>query len=554
VNENQDTLQAPPPAVDPLDRPARHASRAGERSKASFVLAQWFRDSISGLFSLDLRSLGLFRIGLGAILLIDAVRRWFLAEAFYSDSGVFPRSLNLEMLQRNYWSLHLATGTVWGEGILFGASILSALALLVGFRTRLATALSFLLLLSLHNRNGFIINGGDSLLRQLLFWGLFLPLGARFSLDRTLAERTDPNPLRGLKSVCSVGTAALTLQVFLVYFCAACEKTSPMWRSDGTAVYYAFHLGFFATSFAGYFLQYPTLLKWLTELTILLEYFGPFLLFVPVGRVPCRIMAVALFWFFHSGIGLAFNIKTFAAVSIISWLALVPGVVWDRLIPRTRAARRLLGDLWRKAKAHSLAVLAFRRFQPLFGARLRGERLHLRSSVLGSIAAGVLFLAILSVLIRGLKLPILQDYSPSWLDGLCATLRLDENWSMFAPDIPQSSGWYVAVAKLRSGQEVDLRRSGASVAWDRPPTVSDTYETVEWANYCAYLQADRYVRYRPYYAAFVCRKWNETHDPAKQVNTLKLYYMRENTPPPGAVAEHPIEKILLLTYHPASLR
>jgi hypothetical protein len=318
-----------------------------------------------------------------------------------------------------------------------------------------------------------------------------------------------------------------------------------MWRADGTAVHYALHLASFATAFGGGLLRYPTLLQWLTELTVLLEYFGPLLLFVPVGRVPCRIAVIVLFSLFHFGVGLAFNIKTFAAVGITVWLALLPGAVWDYAAIRAGFALRGLAQL--RAKLATLPMVVKAR------ARLRGERLHLRPSLLGSIVAAVLFLAMLSELIRGLNLPVLKEYSPAWLDGVCAALRIDERWTMFAPDVPQSSGWCVADATLRSGREVDLRRGGGPVSWERPVTISETYETVEWANYFVYLQGERYARFRPYYAAFICRKWNESHDQAGQIKVLNLYFMRENTPPPGGTVERPLEKILLLTYQPASI-
>ena len=50
---------------------------------------------------------------------------------------------------------------------------LVALALLVGYRTRIATIFSWVLLISLQARNVFITQGGDALTVVLLFWGLF---------------------------------------------------------------------------------------------------------------------------------------------------------------------------------------------------------------------------------------------------------------------------------------------------------------------------------------------------------------------------------------------
>jgi len=56
-------------------------------------------------------------------------------------------------------------------------------ALAVGYRTRIAAAVSLVLLASLQARNPFVLNAGDTLLWQLLGAGLLCPLGARWSVD-----------------------------------------------------------------------------------------------------------------------------------------------------------------------------------------------------------------------------------------------------------------------------------------------------------------------------------------------------------------------------------
>ena len=59
--------------------------------------------------------------------------------------------------------------------LLFLVAAAGAGALLLSYRTRLATLLSWVLLVSVQNRNPLLGQGGDDLLRMLLFWGLFLP-------------------------------------------------------------------------------------------------------------------------------------------------------------------------------------------------------------------------------------------------------------------------------------------------------------------------------------------------------------------------------------------
>lgn len=67
--------------------------------------------------------------------------------------------------------------------IIHVVTLIFALFFLVGFKTRASNILLWLLVLSLHNRNVLILNSGDDLLRMLLFWSIFMPVGDRFSLD-----------------------------------------------------------------------------------------------------------------------------------------------------------------------------------------------------------------------------------------------------------------------------------------------------------------------------------------------------------------------------------
>lgn len=130
------------------------------------------------VFTVDLRALALMRIWVAGIILIDLAIRATDLEAHYSNMGVLP----LHVLHQHLWlpqffSFHTLSGLWQFQLILFALAALCALCLLLGYKTRIATVLSWLLLLSLQNRNPLVIQGGDHLLRMLLFWGMFLPWG-----------------------------------------------------------------------------------------------------------------------------------------------------------------------------------------------------------------------------------------------------------------------------------------------------------------------------------------------------------------------------------------
>ena len=122
--------------------------------------------------------------------------------------GSFLEDFIIDWSGDNRWSLYFISGSwVWAL-LLHLVAAGAAMALLLGYRTRLATLISFVLLVSLHNRAPLMLQGGDNLLLLMVFWSIFLPLGARFSMD---AARVHPDQQQTLarqpNQYCSVATA-----------------------------------------------------------------------------------------------------------------------------------------------------------------------------------------------------------------------------------------------------------------------------------------------------------------------------------------------------------
>lgn len=295
------------------------------------------RDLLASVLGVDLRTLALFRIAVATMVIADLVMRSRDLTAHYTDQGIVPRVALLgEFGGGGLPSLHLMSGSAKVEALLFIIAGVIALAMLVGYRTRLATIASWILLLSLQARNSAISQGADLLLRLLLFWGMFLPLGARFAIDAALDRRVDdePNPYF------SMATMALLLQVMSVYFFTALLKTSRVWIPDGTAVFYALHIDYLATPFAVWLRQFRPLLQTLTYYVWTLELIAPILVFFPVFTTRIRIAVMALLIAMHIGFFLCMEIGIFPFVSITSLLVLTPGAVWDWLDARWQTSER----------------------------------------------------------------------------------------------------------------------------------------------------------------------------------------------------------------------
>lgn len=288
------------------------------------------------VFGIDLRSLALFRVCLGLVLIADLINRATNLTAHYTDGGILRRADAIAFLSDWRLSIHLWNGTALFEAVLFVIAGLFALALLAGYKTRLVTIVSWFLLLSLQNRNPIILQGGDNLLLLLLFWGMFLPLGARFSVDSSVnrLDRHIPN------EYFSLTTMALLIQCMSVYFFSAFLKSGVTWMPDATATYFALHLDSLATPLAHWFRQFGGLLKVLTYFVWYLELLGPIFMFSPIFHVPVRLALMFLFIAMHIGFHVTLEIGLFPFISITTILAFTPTAVWDSIGKRLKTAKR----------------------------------------------------------------------------------------------------------------------------------------------------------------------------------------------------------------------
>ncbi|TAE59145.1 MAG: HTTM domain-containing protein [Nostocales cyanobacterium] len=284
-------------------------------------------DTVIGL---DLRSLAAFRIGIAIIILVDLFTRFQDITAHYTDYGVLPRNFLSEIAKTGYWSLHAISGEPIFEVILFIIAAFFALQMLVGYRTRVATIASWILLVSMHNRNPALIFAADDVLRALMFWGMFLPWGARYSLDSALNTSPRQSPI----TYASGATFALMCQQCFIYiFSAAIKSKSEIWTT-GEAVYYALSYDQYVTPLGQFLLNFQPILNIFTQITLVLEWIGPLVIFIPWKNHIFKTIAVFTFISLHAGFGLTLNIGIFPFLSSFSWLAFLPSEFWDGLEKR----------------------------------------------------------------------------------------------------------------------------------------------------------------------------------------------------------------------------
>ena len=559
--------------------------------------------ALDRVFGIDARSLALFRISIGLILLADLCIRVRSLPEHYSDEGVYPRKAWLEASSTAFeltstgatavtpepgadwlWSLHAMNGRVEFQAGLFALAGAAAMAMIVGWRTRTATFLSWLLLTSLHYRNETICNAGDDLLRVMLFWAMFAPLGCRWAMDcfqqrrreqdlhpsvapsapaaaappdefwgnvrgrggaavqapETVSDVESSRPRfsgasRGpsrspamtlreslAETQTSVATACLLLQLAAMYIFSGVYKLNEVW-SSGEAMKRAMSFDMYVKPLGVTLRENQAFLNAMSVGVPWAEIILPALCFVPYFTKLWRGLAIVAFLAFHGTIEAALTTGLFPAVSLVCWLLFVPGKWWDVL----RVGRRN-GD---EGAAGSVSALlgsgsaGYGRRPLIWGGRL----------ALAAVFAYVVAWNI-SAVQKDRKVSPMLAQEHAWFGHVSG---LKQAWGMFS-DPPTETGYYVIVGtigagKTTTGTTIDLMTGDEAkdeTTAPVPGTSFRLYPDHRWRRLMASIALDRHRNQRAKIAHAWADRWNRTHKDAV-IDWIEMSFVKTGTGPDG---------------------
>lgn len=282
-------------------------------------------------FTIDLRALGFFRIILGLVLIFFLYNYLLDAGEFYSDNGVMTRHDIINLY--NGWplnfrfSLFLLNGEK--EFIIFVIllQILSAIAFTIGYKTKLNCFISWILILSLQNRNYVVMSGFDLYIRILLFWAFFLPIHAKYSLDSLRSTKVFSNKYFSPATIC------IFIQIVLFYFFSSILKNYEPWWQQQIPLNFALYNDMLLTEF-GYFIKglfSQSFLQFAALIVLLIEFLTPFMLLTPIFRDKIRIFWVTILMLMHAAFRVFLYIGPFSYVSMAAIVLFLPCVFWDKL-------------------------------------------------------------------------------------------------------------------------------------------------------------------------------------------------------------------------------
>lgn len=454
------------------------------------------------VFALDYRSLAFFRIFLGLTILADLICRLPSLVSMYTDDGVITRyvvwlyyeQFALNNWEYGIWSLHWISGEASLQYALFGVAALAAIALTLGWWTRIATIISWVLLASLHVRNPLILTSGDTILKLVLFWSMFLPLGKIWSLD----ARNNENKYFVGKRYFSFASAGLILQIILMYFFTGVAKCNEYWFS-GDAMEYVLRLDIYILPFGSQMLEYPLLLTLVTYATLFWEVIGIWLLLSWVRNDLARIVVMLAYWSFHIGISMAMSIGLFPFICLMIWLPLLPSRVWQFLLRDSSVTSTTNSIVQDEPKSLRLVVNSFS-------------------------VVTILFVALLNI--SNIENRICKQFMPRSIAPLGYWLNLDQRFQMFGRP-PSTNPWFVYEATLRDGTKIDIVRSvmkgeDVAVTYERPERVLLSLPNHHWRKLHRNLVNPIRVDFRQSLVDYAVNNWNANHGEERQVVQMRL--------------------------------
>ncbi len=435
-----------------------------------------------------MRALGLMRIGVALVVISDIIIRWQDLSAFFTDDGIWPTKLIHNFgWQKGYWCFHELSGGYGLATALFCIHLLFAIGLLLGYKTRLCTILVWIFTVSLHNRNMFILQSGDDLLRITLFWAMFMPWGNALSMDAK--KYSTKEYYTGLAAF------GYLMLISSVYIFTVFLKNSSEWHGDASAVYYALSLDQLRLPLGDIIYKHPHLMQFLTKAVYTVEVIIPILLLFPTRNKWVKLAAFVLITCLHIGIGSTLYVGLFWIINITTALAILPPAFLDQfkflcISNAQKVQRQIFSATKHVVNIFSAVIIALclimnLSYMPWFGYELD----------------------------KPIKVVI-------------NVLRLNQFWGMFSPHIMKEDGWLLHEGYTSEGKLWDLYYDLPYIYSEKPEHLVKNFKSDRWRKLVENMQRIEYTFLRPRYCKYWLKKWNKEH-PENQMESLDLIFFME---------------------------
>jgi hypothetical protein len=233
------------------------------------------------------------------------------------------------------------------------------------------------------------------------------------------------------------------------------------------------------------------------------------------------LVLVLVFVALHMTLALSAQAAWLSFVSAAAWTIFLPGFFWNYLekLAGRRASiqetiQRIVGAL-RKAQQDGSA-----RVRKVLAPRVPKHQMRGVEKTIVVLAMVLVFAGNLS------NTPSWKFELPPGMQAVATMAQLGQPRSITIPIPPADDGWYVIEGVLLNGKRVDVW-SERSINYAKPADVAGMYWNDKWRLYLTRLARTDMVGYRPYYAGYLCRIWNQHHLGNSRLDQMYINYMLE---------------------------
>ncbi len=240
-------------------------------------------------------------------------------EDFYGPKGLISLATVREQFPAIHLNIFHLTGvelpivytvfTLWGIALIFS---------ILGFYTRYSMIAVLICMVSVHQRNIWLLSSAEVLMRLITILLVCSPAGNSLSVDSLLGRKFAL--LRKPKQWAPWAMRLIQLQTSVVYIWTVWHKLKGANWPDGTALYYATRLEALKNVTLSFMLDSMFFIKTLTWSTLVIELALAILLWFKETRWPTLIIGIL----FHLGIEFTMSIPFFEIVMMCLILSFIP--------------------------------------------------------------------------------------------------------------------------------------------------------------------------------------------------------------------------------------
>jgi len=272
--------------------------------------------------TVDARHYGALRILFGAFAFGTILYLFQKSTFYYSAEGWFPLQAYQNLKNPYLWSVLKYFDSPLSVHIFFVFMLIASLAMTVGWWSKTSTIITFIGFVSIYNRNPTVVYGGDSVLRVILFYLCFAPVGKAWSVDAYKnGEKSNPPQF-------SWPLLLIQIQVCIIYFVTGLTKLHGTYWINGHALSLILANPTYA-KFNFYFLRnipgIEFFLKICTWLILAWELLFPALIF----NKKTRDLAIGIGVFINIGIILFLKMHFFGYLMMASYISFLQAKFFD---------------------------------------------------------------------------------------------------------------------------------------------------------------------------------------------------------------------------------